>query len=150
MSYEKQTWTTGDTITANKLNHMEDGIAEGGSSAFDLFFMIDEASDTTYAKGLSIEQLYQKAISFGNLNCAYMEKSSASHINVDVFHIFQVQQYEESDSTVTIVGFTGVDGGIELTAGMGEYILTDTVDTKSYTFSYNESTGIYTLTLITS
>lgn len=26
MSYEKQTWTTGDTITAEKLNHMEDGI----------------------------------------------------------------------------------------------------------------------------
>ena len=26
MSYEKQTWTTGDTITAEKLNHMENGI----------------------------------------------------------------------------------------------------------------------------
>lgn len=26
MAYEKQTWTTGDVITANKLNHMEDGI----------------------------------------------------------------------------------------------------------------------------
>ena len=28
MSYEKQTWTTGDTITAEKLNHMENGIKE--------------------------------------------------------------------------------------------------------------------------
>ena len=27
MSYEKQTWQTGDTITAEKLNHIEDGIA---------------------------------------------------------------------------------------------------------------------------
>ena len=27
MSYEKQTWNKGDTITAEKLNHMEDGIA---------------------------------------------------------------------------------------------------------------------------
>ena len=26
MSYEKQTWQTGDIITAEKLNHMEDGI----------------------------------------------------------------------------------------------------------------------------
>lgn len=26
MPYEKQTWTTGDTITAEKLNHIEDGI----------------------------------------------------------------------------------------------------------------------------
>ena len=27
MSYNKQTWATGDTVTAAKLNHMEDGIA---------------------------------------------------------------------------------------------------------------------------
>ena len=33
MSYTKQTWTTGDTITAEKLNHMEDGISEGGGSS---------------------------------------------------------------------------------------------------------------------
>lgn len=30
MAYEKQTWVVGDTITAEKLNHMEDGIAEDG------------------------------------------------------------------------------------------------------------------------
>lgn len=36
MSYEKQTWANGDVITADKLNHMEDGIA-GGSSDDNLF-----------------------------------------------------------------------------------------------------------------
>ncbi len=30
MAYEKQTWNTGDVITEEKLNHMEDGIATGG------------------------------------------------------------------------------------------------------------------------
>lgn len=30
MAYEKQTWANGDIITADKLNHMEDGIASGG------------------------------------------------------------------------------------------------------------------------
>lgn len=30
MSYDKQTWQRGDVITANKLNHMEDGIADVG------------------------------------------------------------------------------------------------------------------------
>lgn len=30
MAYEKQTWNTGDLITEEKLNHMEDGIATGG------------------------------------------------------------------------------------------------------------------------
>lgn len=35
MAYEKQTWVCGETITADKLNHMEDGIAEasGGGTA---------------------------------------------------------------------------------------------------------------------
>ena len=33
MSYEKQTWQTGDVVTSAKLNHMEDGIAGGGSGA---------------------------------------------------------------------------------------------------------------------
>lgn len=32
MSYTKQTWYTGDIITADKLNHMEDGIASGGGA----------------------------------------------------------------------------------------------------------------------
>lgn len=30
MSYTKQTWSCGETITADKLNHMEDGIESGG------------------------------------------------------------------------------------------------------------------------
>lgn len=39
MAYTKQTWVNGDTITANKLNHMEDGIADaqgggGGTSDY--------------------------------------------------------------------------------------------------------------------
>ena len=30
MAYEKQTWVTGEVITKEKLNHMEDGIADSG------------------------------------------------------------------------------------------------------------------------
>lgn len=33
MGYNKQYWANGDLITAAKLNHMEDGIAEGGSGS---------------------------------------------------------------------------------------------------------------------
>lgn len=34
MSYEKQTWANGDVITATGLNHMEDGIADGGGGGY--------------------------------------------------------------------------------------------------------------------
>lgn len=30
MAYDKHVWTCGETITTEKLNHMEDGIASGG------------------------------------------------------------------------------------------------------------------------
>ena len=32
MAYEKQTWVTGEVITKEKLNHMEDGIANSGTN----------------------------------------------------------------------------------------------------------------------
>lgn len=31
MAYTKNTWNTGDIVTSEKLNHMEDGIAGGGN-----------------------------------------------------------------------------------------------------------------------
>lgn len=33
MSYEKNTWASGDVITAEKLNHMEDGVDIGAATA---------------------------------------------------------------------------------------------------------------------
>ena len=40
MAYEKQTWTRGDVITAEKLNHMEDGIASGGGGGGGAEFVV--------------------------------------------------------------------------------------------------------------
>ena len=45
MAYVKQTWATGDTITAEKLNHMEDGIAAGGGGIY--FVKVVTANGTT-------------------------------------------------------------------------------------------------------
>ncbi len=46
MSYTKQTWVTGDTITADKLNHIEDGIEDSSSSlsSYDLVITTDNAA----------------------------------------------------------------------------------------------------------
>lgn len=49
MSYTIQTWTTGDTITAEKLNHVEEGIFDAGRISVDYFFTADtsvEIDDT--------------------------------------------------------------------------------------------------------
>lgn len=62
MSYTKQTWQSGDTITATKLNHMEDGIAAGGDSLFVL-------SETTTIDGQTITH---------TLNATYNEMAQAA------------------------------------------------------------------------
>lgn len=57
MAYTKQTWATGDTITAEKLNHMEDGIAE--NSIYDIVFSMGETLEAT---GLPFNELKTKII----------------------------------------------------------------------------------------
>lgn len=39
MAYEKQTWVTGEVITKEKLNHMEDGIANSGGGSGESFII---------------------------------------------------------------------------------------------------------------
>lgn len=59
MAYEKQTWVTGETITAQKLNHMEDGIASGGVSVITITLTdadgggFEASTETSYADALS-------------------------------------------------------------------------------------------------
>ena len=54
MSYEKKTWTNGEVITAEKLNHIEDGIANandgssGSSNQNGTFYIRYNDEDTTY------------------------------------------------------------------------------------------------------
>lgn len=61
MAYDKQTWVTGEVITANKLNHMEDGIANagsgggGGAAVFDFDSIINMQTRTI--AGADIDQL---------------------------------------------------------------------------------------------
>ena len=55
MNYDKQTWQTGEVITANKLNHMEDGI-EAAGGGYDLVFetnsdSVDESTEATLKSG---------------------------------------------------------------------------------------------------
>lgn len=62
MPYEPTNWQTGETITAEKLNKLENGISE--LSNYDIVFTATE--DSVTADGLSVEELYQKG--GGNLN----------------------------------------------------------------------------------
>ena len=82
MAYEKQTWVNGDVITAEKMNHMEDGIADAGGGDTDAFvinvsrdtdkpwiFVSDKSLDeigTAYIAGKQLEVVFENhTYSFG-------------------------------------------------------------------------------------
>ena len=61
MAYDKQTWVSGEVITAAKLNHMEDGIAtagSGGGGGAEVFNFDSIVNTQTWTiNGSDIEQL---------------------------------------------------------------------------------------------
>lgn len=71
MAYEKYTWVDGELITAEKLNHMEDGIAEGGGEAG------YECTETT-------EQLFNETVTTEESDGEYLTRLNyAEPIEVD-------------------------------------------------------------------
>ena len=66
MSYTPTNWQTGDTITAQKLNHMEDGISQSASYDLELTCTNEYAGEsddpiqTLTGRGLSFEEVAEK------------------------------------------------------------------------------------------
>lgn len=55
MSYTKNTWATGDTITADKLNHIENGIAAGGAMVVNATY---DESTLTYTLNKTWQEIH--------------------------------------------------------------------------------------------
>lgn len=65
MAYTKQTQQNGDTITAEKLNHMEDGIENSSSSSQnDVFYIKYNDEDSSYIVN-SYEEIASKLREYG-------------------------------------------------------------------------------------
>lgn len=95
MSYEKQTWQSGDTITATKLNHIEDGIANGGRS------MVIEMTFDRPAQNYTSTVLYSDVVD------AY---KSGTPILV---HVPKQLDYTQSEIWMTITGYKPKDLDME-------------------------------------
>ena len=63
MSYTKQTWAGGDTVTSAKLNHMEDGIAGAGP---DLVFEVDSTDPSSVTSATLVSGSYADAAAKAN------------------------------------------------------------------------------------
>lgn len=94
MSYVKQTWATGDVITASKLNHIETGIEELNNSG-------ETSSDLTTDVKQALLQIAQKV--------AYIDTNGQSYYNDlynALYHIVSVELDTTSIRTTNIGGTT--------------------------------------------
>ena len=83
MSYNKTTWQTGDIVTAEKLNNIENGIASGGGG-LKIAVTYDEATDT-----YSLDKTYaeiKEAINKGIVPVVLQEAGGATDVAyIDLF-----------------------------------------------------------------
>lgn len=119
MAYEKQTWVTGETITAQKLNHMEDGIASGGGS-FPITLIPTGADtgtiDKTYSEiltalesgkipimNLVVNDEYKQSYLFNRLGTNFIQFLTTEYIpDENDITVRVMEVYVESDNTVYI------------------------------------------------
>ena len=85
MSYEKTTWQSGDTITAEKLNNIEDGIAGAGD-----FTMATVTFDLTLPVGVtSVSIGSQTAIAYPTDGSDYYNSFGGSSVNEREILLYQ-------------------------------------------------------------
>ena len=65
MAYEKQTWQTGDVITQEKLNHMEDGIAGAGGGSVLVVNVNEDASTESRILDKTWAEIQEAMVSHG-------------------------------------------------------------------------------------
>lgn len=95
MAYEKQTWTNGDLITAEKLNHIEDGIAQGGGGVLTVIETVTEDAhgnevrtlDKTYNEIASADAVRIKSVGSKGLTVFYTINGMAEN---DEQHLYYV------------------------------------------------------------
>ena len=101
MSYEKQTWANGDVITAEKLNHIEDGV---GGDTFYVKFKSDmgqQTCDKTYEQILAAYNAGKKILCFDGNNSCPVEIYYNSHANPKFFQAYTMKSQSGSVILVT-------------------------------------------------
>lgn len=157
MAYTKQTWATGDTITAAKLNHMEDGIAAGGSAnRTDLKASLKNymgASPIVTMNGLSFDELWAIVSQNDIPNIVFFP------ITAGETELFKCANVVYSEYTTPVayntirfsMSVNGATMSLELRSNSEGILNIDyngTQISKNYTWTYDSQTKDYTWTLV--
>lgn len=152
MAYVKNTWETGDVITAEKLNHMEDGIA--GGSEFKIYNMVVNATyneQTGYTgtiqtdiPGVSNWDTFESACGdlAGGYNKLYFRVNitNGSHYNFDTYQFMGlINKMKNTTVSIVICGDdcmfeTGWDDGDYRQIIFGQSFSSSSLSMNDFTF----------------
>ena len=119
MAYVKQTWSCGDEISAEKLNHMEEGIESasigGGTSGIVVTEATTAFDSDNYPVSTAIEMPVSEMLQYladGKVVIA-LEHAHDPSINLGVFHYYFIVRYAEHENPALIAIHIGApwDGG---------------------------------------
>lgn len=127
MSYTKQTWNTGDVITAEKLNHMEDGIMESGESSKNCVMFVTLANDgnDNYTADKTIGEITEAYNNGKMIYVIWITPTNAKQL-VPLYAVITVNE-------TFSFAFSDTQGGL----GNGGYTLT-TTDAFAYNMAGND------------
>lgn len=131
MSYETHTWESGETITAEKLNHIEDGIADalprwGTEPLIANVNVTTEGSDTIYTLNKTWRQMYDALASGKAVSITYDNEIGVKTIRV-----------------VSSAGYNSLERLYIVTAGLDHFGISNNfeTDTEDGYPSYRDKSG---------
>lgn len=133
MSYTKQNWQTGDKITAEKLNHMEDGIE--GLNGCDIMFHFTKDEVLDSAVGISPEELLGKE--------PFSINSMAVYDSTYRIFVREVSHIVTANQTYIRFCFDSSNSSPQMEVGLHD---NGTWDSKSQSGTYTYANGMYTFT----
>lgn len=153
MAYEKQTWVTGDTITAEKLNHMEDGIASA-SGGTDVFVSVSGylgQHPTVEMSGLSFDELWAmlQQHNFPIIIGEPVTSGSTTYYKITEISFGEYTSPTEYNSIVASFYYGDAKISIELRSdytGIMVFNMSGQTVTHNYTWTYDATTKEYTWT----
>lgn len=104
--YEKQTWASGDVITAEKLNHIEDGVAD--KEVLKITFTGGGDNVTTDVTAAEAEAAWNAGKTIIGY-CSYLGEALMRKVEGPSYFLlagYGLSNFTRLNNTVTIVGFT--------------------------------------------
>ena len=114
MSYTKQTWANGDVITAEKLNHMEDGIA-GGVFTIHVTATFNQGQPPTFTDVAVTESVADILSAYNNGSSIFMIAEYNQGTNKSSIHLMPALTLDESGAEKTLAYITGKGSNLSFT-----------------------------------